>query len=367
MSPAQPHPVAPQRPTRSRDNAFLRPRDDYANQRRTSLRRGDGCAGQPREPQNHRGRRSCAPPAQSNGRGRPTAPLPGWSDRRRGTTTSPASPTMACADVAVVRLATAGSQRPAEVASPFGACGGLQLLHPPVEVLEVLVDVVDDDLALRPVARTATNRADSGTPAALQPRVTLTRGTHASRERESTATRAPRRGTLPSSSGPWNALPRAAPRRSPRCGLHSPGDGRRVAAGRTTPAGIRGGPHDPVDSPRRLRATCSSAASSASSTYRPYAAWACSPSVRVSRAQLGPTRPLPAANVGARGRPLRASGGRAVRSAVCRQRRRAVDQRARRHGLHVSRTIRTAPALNSGSYLRRGCDTASPHRRCLHD
>ena len=36
-------------------------------------------------------------------------------------------------------------------------------------------------------------------------------------------------------------------------------------------------------------------------------------------------------------------------------------------GLHVSRTIRTAPALNSGSNLRRVCDIASPHGRCLHD
>ena len=36
-------------------------------------------------------------------------------------------------------------------------------------------------------------------------------------------------------------------------------------------------------------------------------------------------------------------------------------------GLRVSRTIRTAPALNSGSYLRRVCDIAPPHRRCLHD
>ena len=44
MSPAQPHQAAPQRPTRSRDNAFLRPRDDDASQRRTSLRRGGGCA-----------------------------------------------------------------------------------------------------------------------------------------------------------------------------------------------------------------------------------------------------------------------------------------------------------------------------------
>jgi len=62
------------------DNAFLRPRDGDANQRRTSLRRG-GCASQPSEPQNDRGRRSYAPPVQSNGRGRPTAPQPGWSDR----------------------------------------------------------------------------------------------------------------------------------------------------------------------------------------------------------------------------------------------------------------------------------------------
>ena len=36
-------------------------------------------------------------------------------------------------------------------------------------------------------------------------------------------------------------------------------------------------------------------------------------------------------------------------------------------GLRVFRTIRTAPALNSGSYLRRVCDIAPPHRRCLHD
>ena len=36
-------------------------------------------------------------------------------------------------------------------------------------------------------------------------------------------------------------------------------------------------------------------------------------------------------------------------------------------GLRVSRTIRTAPALNSESYLRRVCDIAPPHRRCLHD
>ena len=31
------------------------------------------------------------------------------------------------------------------------------------------------------------------------------------------------------------------------------------------------------------------------------------------------------------------------------------------------KSIRTAPALNSGSYLRRVCDIAPPHRRCLHD
>ena len=36
-------------------------------------------------------------------------------------------------------------------------------------------------------------------------------------------------------------------------------------------------------------------------------------------------------------------------------------------GLRVSRTIRTAPALNSESNLRRVCDIAPPHRRCLHD
>lgn len=61
----------------------------------------------------------------------------------------------------------------------------------------MLVDVVDDDFALGLLARAATNRADSGTPAEPQSRVTPIGATH--------ALRVPPRGRL--HAGPRTTVP----------------------------------------------------------------------------------------------------------------------------------------------------------------